>query len=254
MSASLSRICESLDDVVADLEQNLSGTSFPISGSTPPTSSAATAATCPHARSSRRSAQAPSYRRLLGLDAIDTESYAGWLAFLLPAGARRLASAFEARDRGGLPRRRVAALHRAPHTRRRARRPGRAAVLAILHAVFDARPRARAVPSGLGEIAGICPRAAGLLEDAESGRPGLPGLPLCAPRRIRTNNVRERANRSWQPRGAGLPVQEISGCWPKWTGLGVKVARSKLCRVAALKLMGQAHFCRDNPIGRRRRK
>lgn len=85
MSASqVSRICESLDDVAADLqERDLSGTSFPYIWVD------ATYVKCRDGGhvSSRAlvtaiGAGADGYRRLLGLDAIDTESYVGRLAFL----------------------------------------------------------------------------------------------------------------------------------------------------------------------------
>lgn len=85
MSASqVSRICESLDDVVADLqERDLSGTSFPyiwVDATYVKCRDGGHVSSC--ALVTAIGAGADGYRRLLGLDAIDTESYAGWLAFL----------------------------------------------------------------------------------------------------------------------------------------------------------------------------
>ena len=95
MSASqVSRICESLDDVVADLqERDLSGTSFPyiwVDATYVKCRDGGHVSSC--ALVTAIGAGADGYRRLLGLDAIDTESYAGWLAFLRSRRERRNAS------------------------------------------------------------------------------------------------------------------------------------------------------------------
>ena len=79
MSASqVSRICESLDDVVADLqERDLSGTSFPyiwVDATYVKCRDGGHVSSC--ALVTAIGAGADGYRRLLGLDAIDTESYA----------------------------------------------------------------------------------------------------------------------------------------------------------------------------------
>ena len=82
-------------------------------------------------------------------------------------------------------------------------RQKRAAVLAILHAVFDERDPAlvrELYHLACGEIAGICPRAAGLLEDAEADALAYLDFPYAHHRRIRTNNVEERANRELKRR------------------------------------------------------
>ena len=75
-------------------------------------------------------------------------------------------------------------------------RQKRAAVLAILHAYHLA----------CGEIAGICPRAAGLLEDAEADALAYLDFPYAHHRRIRTNNVQERANRELKRRSRVVQV------------------------------------------------
>ena len=88
-------------------------------------------------------------------------------------------------------------------------RQKRAAVLAILHAVFDERDPAlvrELYHLACGEIAGICPRAAGLLEDAEADALAYLDFPYAHHRRIRTNNVQERANRELKRRSRVVQV------------------------------------------------
>ncbi len=85
-SSQVSRICEALDATIADLqERDLSDNAFPYIWVD------ATYIRCRDEDEGHVSscalvtaigAGADGYRRLLGLDAIDTESYAGWLAFL----------------------------------------------------------------------------------------------------------------------------------------------------------------------------
>lgn len=139
MSASqVSRICESLDDVVADLqERDLSGTSFPyiwVDATYVKCRDGGHVSSC--ALVTAIGAGADGYRRLLGLDAIDTESYAGWLAFLRSLRERGASGVLcvtsDAHE--GL-RRAIEEVFPAPRgsaasctscaTRRRARRPGR---------------------------------------------------------------------------------------------------------------------------------
>lgn len=146
----------------------------------------------------------------------------------LPAGARRLRRPLrdvrrprgaEARDRGGLPRRRVAALHRAPHAQRgvvradQAEEGGGAGDSARGLRRAGPRPRARAVPSGLRGDRRHMPEGGRAARGCRGGRPGLPGLPLCAPQahphQQRPGAGQPRAQAP-QPRGAGLPVQEIA--------------------------------------------
>ena len=95
MSASqVSRICESLDEIVADLQgRDLSDVAFPYVWAD------ATYVKCRdggHVSScalvTAIGAGSDGYRRLLGLDAVDTESHAGWLAFPCTTRLRRLIS------------------------------------------------------------------------------------------------------------------------------------------------------------------
>lgn len=83
MSASqVSRICESLDDIVADLqERGPSDASFPyiwVDAAYIKCRDGGHVSSC--ALVTSIGAGSDGYRRLLGLDAIDAESYAGWLA------------------------------------------------------------------------------------------------------------------------------------------------------------------------------
>lgn len=91
MSASqVSRMCSSLDESVADLqERDLSDVSYPYVWLD------ATYIKCRDAGRVQSTALVTAigagsggYRRLLGLDAIDTESYDGWRSFLLSLRAR----------------------------------------------------------------------------------------------------------------------------------------------------------------------
>ena len=167
-------------------------------------------------------AGADGYRRLLGLDAIDTESYAGWLAFLRSLRERGASGVLCVTSDAHEGLRRAieevfpgAAWQRCiVHLMRNAAscaptRQKRAAVLAILHAVFDERDPAlvrELYHLACGEIAGICPRAAGLLEDAEADALAYLDFPYAHHRRIRTNNVQERANRELKRRSRVVQV------------------------------------------------
>ena len=225
MSASqVSRICESLDDVVADLqERGLSGTSFPyiwVDATYVKCRDGGHVSSC--ALVTAIGAGADGYRRLLGLDAIDTESYAGWLAFLRSLRERGASGVLCVTSDAHEGLRRAieevfpgAAWQRCiVHLMRNAAscaptRQKRAAVLAILHAVFDERDPAlvrELYHLACGEIAGICPRAAGLLEDAEADALAYLDFPYAHHRRIRTNNVQERANRELKRRSRVVQV------------------------------------------------
>ena len=56
------------------------------------------------------------------------------------------------------------------------------------------------------EISGICPGASRLLEDAEADAPAYPDFPCAHHGRLRTNNVRERANRELKRRSRVVQV------------------------------------------------
>ena len=163
-------------------------------------------------------------------------------------------------------------------------RQKRAAVLAILHAVFDEILRAlvrELYHLACGEIAGICPRAAGLLEDAEADALAYLDFPYAHHRRIRTNNVQERANRELKRRSRVVQVfpsrksliRMLGAVFSKWTrtgrreggeesmkALAVSSAKSILPAPSYDGTAGE-HARRimevvvaDNPIGRRARR
>lgn len=90
-----------------------------------------------------------------------------------------------------------------------ATRQKRAAVPAILHAVFDERDPAlvrELYHLACGEIAGMCPKAADLLEDAEADALAYLDFPYAHHRRLRTNNVQERADRDLERRSRAVQV------------------------------------------------
>lgn len=219
-----SRICESLDDAVADpQERDPSGTSLPhiwVGAAYVKCRDGGRVSSC--ALVAAIGAGADGCRRLLGLDAIGTESYAGRLAFprfLRERGASGV-PCVTSDARGGLRRAvgevfPVAAWQRCvAHPMRSAASCAptgqrRAAVLAIPHAVFGERDPALVRELhrlACGEIAGICPRAAGLLEDAEADALAYLDLPYAHHRRIRTIDVQERANRELERRSRVVQV------------------------------------------------
>ena len=82
-------------------------------------------------------------------------------------------------------------------------------MLAVLKAVFaEADPDlARELYHlACGEIAGFCPKAAELLEDAECDALAYLDFPYEHHRRLRTNNVQERANRELKRRSRVVQV------------------------------------------------
>ena len=88
-------------------------------------------------------------------------------------------------------------------------------MLAILHAVFDERapaPVRELYHLACGRTAGICPKSAELLEDAEADALAYLGFPYAHHRRLRANNVQDGQSRAreGEPRGAGLPLKQIA--------------------------------------------
>lgn len=225
MSASqVSRICSSLDETVADLQQrDLSEVSYPYIWLD------ATYIKCRDAGRVQSTALVTAigagsggYRRLLGLDAIDTESYDGWKGFLLSLRARGVSGAIcvtsDAHE--GLKRaiREVfpgAAWQRCiVHLMRNAAgnaatRQKRGAVLGILKAVFAERDPElvrELYHLAIEQIDGFCPKAAELLEDAEADALAYLDFPYEHHVRLRTNNVQERANRELKRRSRAVQV------------------------------------------------
>lgn len=225
MSASqVSRICESLDVVVEDMQaRDLSGIAYPyiwLDATYIKCRDAGHVSSC--ALVTAIGAGADGYRRLLGLDAIDTESYAGWHAFLRSLRERGVGGVVCVTSDAHEGLRRAieeifpgAAWQRCiVHLMRNAAscaptRQKRAAVLAILHAVFDERDPTlvrELYHLACEEVSGICPKAAYLLEEAEADALAYLDFPYAHHRRLRTNNVQERANRELKRRSRVVQV------------------------------------------------
>lgn len=225
MSASqVSRICKSLDDIVLDLQgRDLSDVAFPciwLDAAYIKCRDAGHVSSC--ALVTAIGAGPDGYRRLLGLDAMDTESYAGWPAFLRSLRERGAdgvicvtSDAHEGLRRaigevfpGAARRRCIVHLMRSAASCAPTRRK-RAAVLAILHAVFSERDPdlvRELYHLACEEIEGFCSKAAALLEEAEADALAYLGFPYAHHRRLRTNNVRERANRELKRRSRVVQV------------------------------------------------
>ena len=222
-SGQVSRMCSSLDDAVADMQQrDLSDVKYPYIW--------LDAAYIKRGGDGRVQSAAPvtaigagsgGHRRLLGLDAIDTESHDGWKSFLLSLRARGVdgvicvtSDAHEGLKRairevfpGAAWQRCVVHLMRdavgnAP-TRRK-----RGAALGIPKAVFAERdPGLVREPCQLAteQIEGFCPKAAEVLEEAEADAPAHPDLPCGHHAGLRADDARERADR--EPRRRSRVVQ-----------------------------------------------
>lgn len=219
MSASrVPRICESLDCIAADLQtRNLSEVAYPyiwLDATYIKCRDEGHVSSC--ALVTAIGAGADGYRRLLGLDAIDTESYAGWLAFLRSLRERGVggvlcvtSDAHEGLRRaigevfpGAAWQRCIVHLMRSAASLAPTRQK-RSALLAILHAVFDERDPdlvRELYHLACREIGLSCPKAAGLLEEAEADALAYLGFPHAHRRRLRTDNVQERANRELKRR------------------------------------------------------
>ena len=156
------------------------------------------------------------YGRLLGLDAIDTESHDGWKSFLLPLRARGVdgvicvtSDAHEGLKRAIQEVFPGAAWQRCiVHLMRNAAgnaptRQKKGAVLGIMKAVFAERdPELVREPCQLAtaRIERFCPKAAEVPEEAEADAPAHLDFPYEHHVRLRTSNVRERASRELKRR------------------------------------------------------
>ena len=223
----MSRMCTSLDDAVADLqERDLSDVSYPYIWLD------ATYIKCRDAGRVQSTALVTAigagsggYRRLLGLDAIDTESHGGWRAFLLSLRARGVDGVIcvTGDAHGGLRRaiqevfpgaawqRRVVHLMRNAAGNAPTRQKG-GAVLGVLKAVFAERdPGLAREPCQLAieQIEGFCPKAAEVPGEAEADALAYLDFPYEHHVRLRTDNVQERASR--EPRRRSRVVQVFPG-------------------------------------------
>ena len=161
-------------------------------------------------------------RRVVGLSAIDTETYAGWLGFCRDlrkrgvSGVRCVTSdAHEGPRRaiaecfpGAAWQRCIAHLERDACSLLRSKRHRRAAG-GIMQAVFaeseSASVRA-AYHAAIDAIGGFSDEAAELLEEAEADALAYLDFPAEHRRRIRTNNVQERTNREIKRRTRAVQV------------------------------------------------
>ena len=223
----MSRMCSSLDDAVADLqERDLSDVSYPYIWLD------ATYIKCRDAGRVQSTALVTAigagsggYRRLLGLDAIDTESHGGWRAFLLSLRARGVDGVIcvTGDAHGGLRRaiqevfpgaawqRCVVHLMRDAAGNAPTRQKG-GAVLGVLKAVFAERdPGLAREPCQLAieQIEGFCPKAAEVPGEAEADALAYLDFPYEHHVRLRTDNVQERASR--EPRLRSRVVQVFPG-------------------------------------------
>ena len=225
MSASqVSRICESLDAIVEDLQTRaFSELRFPYlwldatylkcrdNGHVSSTA-LVTAIACGD----------DGYRRLVGLDAVDTESYLGWRGFLQSLRERGvegvicvtsdahegLRKAIEEVFPGAAWQRCVVHLERNASSCAKNNRQ-KAAICAIMHAVFAEKDPAlvrELYHLACEKIAGFNPKAAELLEEAEADALAYLDFPYEHHRRLRTNNVQERLNREVKRRSNVVQV------------------------------------------------
>lgn len=225
MSASqVSRICSSLDESVADLqERDLSDVAYPYIWLD------ATYIKCRDAGRVQSTAPVTAigagsgrYRHLLGLDAIDAGSYDGWKSFPLSPRARGvdgvicvtgdahegLKRAIQEAFPGAAWRRRFVHLMRsaagnAPTRQKKGAVPG---VPKAVLAERDPELARELHRIATAQIEGFCPKAAEVPEEAEADALAYLDFPYEHHVRLRTNNVQERANRELKRRSRVVQV------------------------------------------------
>lgn len=162
------------------------------------------------------------WRRVLGVSVVDTESYESWLGFLRKLRDRGATGTelVVSDAHGGLVRAvgevfQGAAWQRcAVHLMRDCMREAgswqlRRRVGRIVSSVFRARDAATAVAmyhAACEMLEGCCPRAARVLEEAEPDALAYLDFPPSHWKRLRTNNVQERANRELKRRSRVVQV------------------------------------------------
>lgn len=163
------------------------------------------------------------WRHVLGMGVVDTESYDSWLAFLRKVRARgvtgvQLATS-DAHDglrraisevfQGAAWQRCVVHLMRdcaraASASRRLSRRVSR--IVAPVFRLRDAGAVRAAYHIAIEMLGSCCPEAARILEEAEPDALAYLDFPATHWRRLRTNNVQERANREIKRRSRVVQV------------------------------------------------
>ena len=173
-------------------------------------------------------------RRMLGLAAIDTETYAGWLGFLRGLRERGLSGVrlVVSDAHAGLVRavseclpgagwqRRVVHLERDVCSLLASRRH-RAMDGKALQAVFretDPATVRSAYRAAIDAVGALSAAAGALLEDAEADALAYLDFPAEHRRRIRTNNVQERMNREIKRRSRVVQVFPSPGSMPLLVG------------------------------------
>ena len=162
------------------------------------------------------------WRRVLGMAVVDTESYDSWLGFLRSLRDRGVADVrlVVSDAHKGLTRAigevfQGAAWQRCVvHLVRDCVREAgswqlRKRVARVVAPVFRAKDAAAAVAmyhAACDMLRGICPKAADVLEEAEPDALAYLDLPASHWRRLRTNNVQERANREIKRRSRVVQV------------------------------------------------
>ena len=165
---------------------------------------------------------AEGWRRVLGVSVVDTESYDSWLGFLRAlrergvGGVRLVVSdahkglvrAIGEVFQGAAWQRCVVHLVR-DCVREAGSWQLRKRVARVVAPVFRAKDAAAAVAmyhAACDMLRGICPKAADVLEEAEPDALAYLDLPASHWRRLRTNNVQERANREIKRRSRVVQV------------------------------------------------
>lgn len=223
-ASQVSRICESLDGAVADLQERIfNGVTFPylwIDATYIKCRDGGHVSSC--AMVTATGAASDGHRVLLGVDAADTEDHASWRAFLLSLRGRGvcgvkcvtsdahagLKRAIEEVFPGAAWQRCAVHLERNVCSLARNRRE-RALLGSVMKAVF-----AEADPAlvrelyhlAIDEIGAANAAAGDLLEEAEADALAYLDFPPTHHRRLRTNNVQERMNREIKRRANVIQV------------------------------------------------